>query len=277
MKNYFALLRCKHYIKNVLIFVPLVFSGKLNNAGYIWEYTWGFISFSLLSSCVYIINDLNDYEYDTENLLRRKRPIASGAVSKRQAFLILYFFLALVVIIGIISLNFFCIIYELLYLLINILYSVAKMKNIPIVDIIMVASGYLLRVLYGGAVASITISPWLMLTTISFAIYLAIGKRWGELRKETIQRPVLSKYSESFLEKNMYLFLSTGIVFYSMWAIENNKVFVYTVPLVLFILMYYNWLIEKKDGDPIEVVFSEPILIILIILFIFVTVFLLYM
>ncbi len=95
IKNLYLLLRVKHYIKNILIFVPLIFSGELFNEKYFYSAIWGFILFSLITSVVYIINDINDYEYDKINEAKKNRPIANGSISKTNALIIAMILLSL--------------------------------------------------------------------------------------------------------------------------------------------------------------------------------------
>ena len=146
------------------------------------------------------------------------------------------------------------------------------MKNIPLIDITILVSGFLIRVLYGGAVINVEISNWLYLTVISMAFYLVIGKRRNEVinyKKST--RKVLKYYSKEFLDKNMYMCLALAIIFYSLWTMDyqiGNTMLVWTVPIVILICMKYSMTIEiGGDGDPIEVVYSDKMLLFLIILY----------
>ena len=144
-------------------------------------------------------------------------------------------------------------------------------------DIAILVSGFLLRVLYGSEIMGIEISNWLYLTVISMSFYLGLGKRRNELVKSTegTTRKVLQFYNHSFLDKNMYMCLALTITFYSLWSVDpltisrigNSNLF-WTVPLVILICMKYSLTIEgNSDGDPVEVVFRDKTLLALILFF----------
>jgi len=162
-------------------------------------------------------------------------------------------------------------IYIIIYVIINLFYSLG-LKNIPLLDITILVSGFLIRVLYGGAVIDVEVSNWLYLTVISMAFYLVIGKRRNEIissKKET--RKVLKYYTKEFLDKNMYMCLALAIVFYSLWTMDynsGNSMLIWTVPIVILICMKYSMNIELGgDGDPTEVVYEDKILLLLIAIY----------
>lgn len=285
MKNYLKLMRIKHYIKNFLIFLPLIFNGNLFNKNMFLVTFLGFISFSLLASTIYIFNDLYDYENDRKHPLKRNRPIASGKVSKEKAklLIILLLILSFGLVYVIYSLNMISktsflvsILIMITYFLINIMYSI-KMKHFPIIDIILLALGFVLRVYFGGSICDIEISSWLNLTVLSFSLYLVIGKRKGELEKNKISRPVLKFYTVDFLDKFMYSFLTLTLVFYSLWCTTSNNNSltvgggVYSIFIIIFIVMKYSLNIENTQNeylsDPVEVLLHDKVLIIAILIY----------
>lgn len=150
----------------------------------------------------------------------------------------------------------------------NVLYSI-KLKHMPIVDIVILALGFLFRVLYGSEITGIGISNWLYLTILVFSFYMGLGKRRNEFRKVGNEgRKVLKYYNETFLTNNMYMCMALGIVFYSLWCIDinsqNNKFIniIWTVPLVMVICMRYSLHIEGDSlGDPVDVLLSDKMLI----------------
>ena len=155
----------------------------------------------------------------------------------------------------------------LLYLCLNVAYSMG-LKNVPILDVSILVSGFLIRLICGAVAADIVVSNWLYLTVISLAFYLALGKRRNELKKTAGNtRSVLKKYPESFLDKNMYLFLALAIVFYALWSVDPvtigfyglaAKGLVWTVPLLCLITLRYSFDVEgDSDGDPVEVVVHD--------------------
>lgn len=271
--KYLKLMRVKHYMKNFLIFLPIIFSKNLFNLDILKKCIVAFISFSLISSVIYIINDLKDVEKDKNHPVKKYRPIASGSVSKKCAIFVLILLIIVDVLLLYITgllLN-LANIFLIIYLVINILYSFG-LKNIPLLDIAILSFGFVLRVLYGGNIVSIPISSWLFLTVVSVSFYMALGKRKKELvkLKSTKTRSVLKYYTEDFLEKNMYMFLTLIIVFYSMWAIlaVNSDLFIYSIIFVIIILLKYNLDIDKDGyGDPVDVILGDKILISIVLIY----------
>ena len=270
--KYLRLLRVKHYIKNGLVFLPLFFSKSFSAAEKLMQTLLAFAVFCLLSSAVYIINDIRDAERDQNHPTKRNRPIASGAVGKRTAAVICALLLAGVcVLIGLTGKGLMVWLVPAIYLAINTAYSMG-LKNVPIADIAILAAGYLLRVLCGSVFTGIAISGWLYLTVIAIAFYLGLGKRRGEILRYASgddTRPVLKFYNQGFLDKNMLMCVTLGIVFYSLWTVDavtiervGGEQLVWTVPLVIIIFFRYSMSIEgKSDGDPVEVVFKDKVLL----------------
>lgn len=278
MKKYLKLIRVRHYIKNALIFLPVLFGKALFDVNIISDILLSFISFCALSSAVYIFNDLCDASSDRLHPVKSKRPVANGEISRKSAVVMIFVMLAVCV-----SANFFAggaklmsWILILVYLLQNILYSI-KLKQIPILDIAILASGFVIRVFYGSAISGIAVSKWLYLTVIAVSFYLGLGKRRNELAllEENETRAVLKYYSYNFLDKNMYIFSALTIVFYSLWSVDSvtveyfeNNAMVWTVPIVIFICIAYSLSVEKRTADdPVDVLFDNKILMLLIALY----------
>lgn len=286
IKNYIKLMRPKHYLKNGLILAPLFFSKEINILNKIIDVLFAFLAFSLISSTIYIINDTMDAEKDRQHPKKCKRPIASGQISKKNAiiFSILLFILSF-------TFHYFgnrnklfsiSTIYLISYFFINLSYSLG-LKNKPILDLVLLSAGFLLRVLYGGEITDVLISYWLYLIVITFSFYMGFGKRRGELeiKGDKNTREVLKKYSYEFLDKKMSIFMALTLVFYSLWTVDKkttdvvgNDLFIWTVPLVIIIFLRYSYVIElgESDGDPVEVLLSDKVLISLVIVYILVTI-----
>ena len=266
MNSYLKLMRIKHYIKNLLVYAPLFFARSFLDGELLFKVSLGFFSFCLVSSIVYIINDIHDVEKDREHPIKKNRPISSGKISKQQAWILA--FLLFVISLG---LNFIWINNPMAlillygYLLLNLAYSF-YLKRVPIVDVTVIVIGFILRIVYGGVLVSIQLSNWLILTVIAISYYLALGKRRNELNRNGNQsRDVLEHYNKEFLDKMMYVMLSLFIVFYSLWTVsiaEDTQVFIWSIPLVILIVMKYSLSIENDSyGDPADVLFSDPILL----------------
>lgn len=262
MKDYIKLLRVKHYIKNFLIFLPLFFGGQLFDADKIIRSVLGFLAFCLVSSAVYILNDYKDIEKDRNHPTKKNRPLASGRIKPTVALIIMVVLIALAVIISIYLNSIAADICLLLYLVLNIAYSMG-LKKVPIIDIAILASGFVIRVFYGGFITDIAISHWLYLVITTGSLYMGLGKRKNELIAQTDTRDVLKHYNKSFLDKNMYVCLALTNVFYALWTIElpNDKIS-WTIPLFIIILMRYSLDIEgDSDGDPVEVILHDKVIL----------------
>lgn len=270
MKKYLKLMRVHHYLKNLLVFAPLMCSGQFFNGKKLTAALLGFLAFCLISSVVYIINDIRDREKDRLHPTKRNRPIASGAVSVKAAWVLAACLLALALICNFAVFHPAATALLILYLALNLAYSFG-LKNVPIIDISILVSGFLIRVAYGSMVAGIEVSSWLYLTVIALSFYFALGKRRNELRQSggDATRKVLRAYPMGFLDKNMYLCLALANVFYALWstdaktvALYHTDALIFTVPIVLLITMKYNLNIEgDSDGDPVEVLLHDKILI----------------
>jgi len=282
IKNYLKLMRIKHYIKNLLIFLPLIFSLSFTTIKLDILTLIGFVLFSIICSIVYIINDIQDVEKDKKHSEKCKRPIASGKISVKEAYILAGILLIIAILIVVIcKINYASMGILGGYLIINIAYS-KILKNFPIVDVVILVISFVLRVLYGAALINVEVSNWLYLTIISFSFYLSLGKRRNELEKCEATgvnvRDVLKYYNKGFLDKNMYLCLALTIVFYSLWCVDpiniekfETNLLVFTVPLVMLICMKYSLNIEGESyGDPVEVLLSDKILIILVIIYLIV-------
>lgn len=270
--TFLKLMRVKHYIKNVLIFAPLVFSGNLFNINLLLRTAFGFVSFSLLASTIYILNDIKDLEYDKLHPIKKYRPLASGEIKQKQALkLSIILFIAAGIINNYFINTTYSFIYLLVYLILNLSYSLG-LKNVPLVDILIIVFGYILRVVYGGEINAIIISPWMYLSVMSLSFYLAFGKRRNEIKKNgNSARTVLKYYNESFLDKNMYMCLTLTIIFYSLWCvspndiINNTSILMYTIPLVIIICIKYSMNIEGDSyGDPADVLLNDKVLMSLV-------------
>lgn len=274
MKYYLKLIRVKHYLKNLLIFFPLFFNGSIMDVTLIIKCLIGFISFCFISSCVYVLNDIKDAENDKKHPIKKKRPIASGIVSIKNAsiLIVLLFLLSILIILfGIIFLgiNVFAIFYLLIYFVLNILYSFV-LKKIPIIDIICLACFYLIRIIYGGFVTDIDISNWLFLTVLFSSLYFGYGKRRNEIVNCNVSREVFKYYTVDFLDKNMNICLTMFLLFYSLWANEMTYSFIlYSIIIVYYIVIRYNMkLDENKFDNPVDIITNDVILILCIIIYI---------
>jgi len=274
MKKYIKLLRIEQWVKNSFVFLPVFFSGKLYDSYLLFLSFIGFLVFSLTASSIYIINDYHDIESDRKHPEKSNRPLASGLISKRTAIFI--FISLLVVIAGIIAYFAYRSSHELIwkfaaiigtYFILNLIYTF-KWKHVAIVDIFIIAIGFVLRVLAGGYITGIPISQWAILLTFVLALVLAIGKRRGELlnAKRTGQtRRSLDGYNVQFADIALSISCALAIVCYLMFTITSEvqdrfgyRVF-YTVIFVMFAFLRYlqQTLVYNKTESPTKIVYKD--------------------
>ncbi len=252
--NYLNLLRPKHWLKNILLFAAPFFGGRLFFEETLLMALPAFIAFSLCASAAYIFNDIKDIENDRLHPEKKKRPIASNSISKRQASVFAVFLIvpSLILSYAIAPAFFYCI---FSYLFIQAAYS-TYLKNIAIVDIFCIASGFVIRVLAGGAAFNVEVSHWLLLTMFTISLVLAAGKRIGEVsllnEKAEKHRKSLRYYSASTLNEILIISSSVSLMAYALYSVEQFQDFIYTIPVVTFGLFRYIMLSKQGMGDPTE-------------------------
>ncbi|MEG0408569.1 MAG: UbiA prenyltransferase family protein [Bacilli bacterium] len=273
--KYLKLLRIKHYLKNTLLFIPLFTSINLFDVQLLTESIKGFFALCLTTSIVYIINDIKDVEYDKMHPIKCKRVLASGEITKKSAKNIA--FLLSVLLLGLsLMINYkYALIYLVVYLGINVLYSYI-LKEQPILEVFIIAFGFILRVLFGSAVINVETSSWLYLTIMSFSLFMAFGKRRNELFEQNNEftdntRKVLQSYTYQFLDKIMYVVLTMGFVFYSLWcAMFNSSYLLMSILFVLYIAFKYLLNIEdtNSSGDPVDIIYNDKNILYIGIIFV---------
>jgi 4-hydroxybenzoate polyprenyltransferase len=269
IKNIIKLIRVKHYVKNALIFVPLIFSLNFTKTSLVFNEVLAFVAFSLTASFVYVINDIADKEKDRLHPTKKNRPIAAGSISVSQGLAIALVLIGLSFYIAY-SINLKSLLIVVLYLITNLLYSF-WLKHIPVVDVSIIALGFILRVLIGGTAIDVPLSKWLLLTIMTLSFYLGFAKRRNEMSKisqtnET--RKVLKEYNLAFLDKAMNSMMTLSIAFYALWSIDeqvvrtfNSDKLIMTVPFVLIGMFRYSLIVEGDSyGDPTDVIFSDKLL-----------------
>lgn len=268
MQDCIKLLRVKHYIKNFLIFIPMFFGGEIFNIKKLGNAFLGFLCFSLVSSAVYVLNDLQDVDKDRNHPTKKNRPIASGKVTVRTAVTLMIACLGISLSISIFLRNWYALLFLVLYFCLNLTYSLG-LKNKPIIDVVILASGFVIRIFYGGFVTDVSISAWLYLVVVTGSLYMGLGKRRNELKQHNNTRDVLKYYNVSFLDKNMYVCVALANIFYALWTMEiSDSRMIWTIPIFIIILMCYSLDAESdSDGDPVEVILQDKVLIGIIILY----------
>ena len=288
IKSYIKLLRIPQWIKNFFVFIPLVFSHHLFERDYFFASLGGFIVFCLISSLVYVINDVIDLEADRAHPIKKMRPLPSGALSKGNALtLAAVIFLIAAILLFKFNLSFaFSII---LYFLLNIFYSF-KLKHIVLLDIFSIAAGFMIRVVAGAFIINVEISSWLILTTMFVSLFLAVMKRQSELKlvhedSNSITRKVLASYSLEFTNQMATVASSAVIICYALYTVSSrtvsvfgNENLIYTTPFVVFGIFRYMFLvhINNRGENTTEIVLTDIPMILNILLYILVTTLIIY-
>lgn len=281
MIHYIKLIRPKDWAKNAFLLVPVFFSAKLFDMIKLQHLVAGFFAFSFVASSIYILNDYRDMEEDRKHPVKSQRPLASGKVKPiialiiGCALLITGFFLAWV---ADKSLRFNAILS--FYLILNVGYSLG-LKNISILDIMIIAAGFVLRLKAGGYIAGVNVSAWLTLMTLLLALFMAIAKRRDDLMLQmqtgTAMRKSIKGYNLDFLNTMLGLFSAIIIVTYIMYTLSprtyehlRNYHLYYTSIFVIAGLMRYLQisLVNNEAGSPTEILFKDRFIQICIALWI---------
>lgn len=241
------LTRPKQWIKNGFVLAPLVFSGEFLDVTAISHALLAVLLFCLASSATYIVNDMRDIERDRRHPKKsRTRPLASGVVSVPAALVLLGVLYACLVWGWFVAPKVVMVIAA--YMLLNLAYTFV-LKHQPVVDIFTIAIGFVLRVYAGAMALNVPVSSWMFITTLCLALYLAAVKRRQELSQSGIDgRKVLEKYSVSLIDRYAEMSATGALLFYSMFVMSAKPELVITVPLVLFGLFRYWYVVEALDG-----------------------------
>ena len=266
-------LRIKQWIKNLIIFAPLIFSQNVFDTILLLKSVLAFVLFCLISGAAYILNDLKDLEEDRLHPLKSKRPLASGRLKKSQA-LFSFFFLVIICLTGafLINISFFMALG--VYVVLQVSYSF-WLKHVVILDVFLIAAGFFIRVIAGGLVIEVQISPWLIICTILLALFLALSKRRHELvllnESAEIHRPILKEYNPHLLDQMIAVVTASTVISYCLYTISSETIekfgtknLIFTVPFVLYGIFRYLYLVhQKKEGGSPEVlvITDKPLLI----------------
>lgn len=277
--NYIRLLRPKDWAKNLFLFVPLFFSGDLFNTSLYPSLLLGFLAFSLMASSIYIINDYRDIEDDKKHPEKSKRPLASGAVSKTAAIMICIVLVIAGFVIAYFIRDKFLFVLTI-YFLLNLAYSFG-LKTIPILDIIIVAIGFVLRIKGGAVIALIGLSEWLNIMVFLLALFMAIGKRRDDvllkLSSGTDMRKSIKGYNLEYLNVVLALVCAVIVVAYFMYTMSQEVILrmgtyrlYYTCLFVLAGIMRYLQIIfvQAKAGSPTKVLYKDRFIQVSILLWV---------
>ncbi|HEY3332118.1 MAG TPA: decaprenyl-phosphate phosphoribosyltransferase [Capsulimonadaceae bacterium] len=274
-------MRPKQWAKNLLLFAALLFTiDKHHQAVDIIRACAAFAVFCLLSSSGYLLNDAMDVQIDRMHPRKRSRPIAAGDISPRTA-LIVAFVIAVGALTGGFAVGLKFGLCALTYLLLTVSYSL-RLKHVVILDLLVLASGFVLRAVGGAWAIPVPISPWLVLCTLLLALFLAISKRRGELvavsRGRKQGRPILSEYSAAMLDQMSTIVTSALLMSYALYTIQSDAAHSHnfllaSIPFVIYGIFRYLYLIHRHDmGEtPDEILMKDRPLLVCVVLWALVT------
>lgn len=257
LTQFIRLVRPHHWIKNFFLFAPLVFSKNLLEWPLILLSVRAFISFCLVSGAIYTLNDLLDAPYDRQHPVKKNRPIASGRVSPPHALLLAVAFLILSAVLA----------WELdgrfqlvlaTYFFINLLYSL-KLKDVVIIDAMVVSVGFMLRVIAGAFVIDVVLSEWIIICTFFISLFLSFSKRRAEMSFQQASdvgdtRIVLREYSIALVDQIILVCAAGALISYGLYTLADRTVgifgtdkLIYTTIFVAYGVFRYLYLIHKKQ------------------------------
>ena len=286
-RNIISTLRPQQWIKNLILFAPLVFSERLFDMRAFGIVSIGFALFSLAASGIYAMNDLADYDRDRRHPIKSQRPIASGTIPRGFAAAVSIILMSSSITAGfLVSMNFG--VFILLYVVLNIAYSYG-LKTIVILDVMTVAIGFVLRVLAGAVIVNVPASEWLIICTLLLSLFLGFSKRRHELglldARASAHRDVLGQYSAGFLDQMIAIVTAATVMSYALYTISDETVdkfgtnhLYYTIPFVLYGIFRYLYLVHKRDegGNPTQTIITDIPLIVNVLVWITVTILIIY-
>ncbi len=268
IQDYYKLARPYQYTKNLFIFLPLFFYFQITNVELLISALYAFISFSLLASAVYVFNDWLDRHDDAQHPTKKNRPIASGRIGFNNALL---FFISLTVSGFLLSysINIQVFLIMLGYFLLNIAYTL-KLKHIPILDVTVIAIGFVIRLFVGAFATGVLLSNWIIVMTFLLALFMALAKRRDDvviyMKTQQKMRKVIDGYNLKFLDVSITISATIVMVSYLMWSmsneiiekLDNNYVYLTSIFVFLGIMRYMQiTFVEEKSENPSKILLKD--------------------
>lgn len=278
LKAIFKLMRPYQWTKNALIFLPLFFHGSILSQSQFLDVMAAFVGFSFIASSIYCFNDIADIETDRQHPKKSKRPLASGALSKRTAIIVL----AVLIVSGFLvfylqGLDKEVFIYALIYIILNVLYTL-KLKKFGIIDTFIIALGFVIRIFLGSASGDIALSQWIIIMTFLLALFLSFAKRRDDLiiyqKTGQIQRDNIVQYNLEFLNITFGILASVIIVAYIMYTLSsdvisgfgNKNIYFSTIFVIAGLLRYIqNSTVLGLSDDPTRILFKDWFLLVCVL------------
>lgn len=283
-------MRIPHWVKNAFVAAPILFSGKFRDPIAWLQCMLAVLSYCLLSSAVYLINDVADRHRDREHPLKRFRPIADGRLSVHAALLA-------AVVLAVLGLGLAVavdmawyqpdrpmagcqlVVWTVLYLVLNLLYSFS-LKSHPIIDVIVVALGFVLRAMAGAAAINVPVSPWLVVCTFTLTLFIALTKRRGEVAYMAAEeagsvRNANRGYTPQLLEYMLTVSTALAILTYSLYCLAPRTIarlgsghMIWTIPLVVYGMFRFNAITRTANADPTAVLVRDKVMWLVMVLYV---------
>ena len=271
MKHLITLIRPHHYLKNFFILLPLFFVGQFTNITQISSGLIALVAFSFSASSIYIFNDYMDIKNDQKHPKKKFRPLAAGLIKKETAFYLMIVLLSFgILLMALVSTS--SLIILIIYLSLNILYSF-KLKQIALLDVTIVAIGFVLRLFVGSFAYNVTLEIWIVIMTFLLALFLALAKRRDDVlileETGTKMRKSIDGYNLKLIDGSMLVMSAVVVVAYIQYSTSsdiiekfNNENLYLTTLFVIFGIMRYLQItfVEKRSGSPIEICFKDRIM-----------------
>jgi 4-hydroxybenzoate polyprenyltransferase len=259
MSKLWQLLRPAQWVKNLFVLLPIFFSGNMDKLVYWAPALYTLIAFSLAAGGVYALNDVIDAPNDRLHPSKCKRPIASGAVSSRMGLLVSAVAMVIALLLAKITVSWQLVVILAVYLVMNVCYSL-WLKKLAVVDVLVIAVGFVMRLLAGGMATGIVLSQWIVLMTFLLALFLAISKRRDDVlmyqRDGIMARSNIGKYNLTFINHSMVIMASVMIVCYVMYSVspevtqrlKTTHLYLTTIFVIVGVLRYMQITFVNEDS-----------------------------
>jgi 4-hydroxybenzoate polyprenyltransferase len=277
--TYATLLRFPQYVKNGFIFLPLFFGGEITDIGLFLKTSLAFLAFSLVAGSIYIFNDMCDMKEDRRHPDKRLRPLAAGIVSPQKACLIMVLFLIAGLGVSYIWLPFRVVELTLLYVVLNVFYSL-KLKHVSILDIIIVSMCFVLRLSVGSVTGHVELTAWIIMMTLLLSLFISFAKRRDDVlireNNGAIRiRKSINGYNLEFINAGMVITASAMIICYIMYAVSpvtaskfgTEKLYITAIFVIAGVLRYLQIsFVEQRSGSPVKILYTDIFLQVSIVL-----------
>ena len=282
LSHILRLLRPLQWVKSGFVLIGILFAHAWHDQATVRQVLAATVAFSLVASGVYVFNDLTDRAQDAEHPRKRHRPLAAGILSVRAAVLLLVVLLTAGCALGLLA-SLKVLLILLLYVVLNLCYSLG-LKHVVLLDVFIIAAGFILRILAGTTGVGIAPSQWLLLCGLMMSLFLGFGKRRAELYAvssgDTNRRRVLEHYQPVLLDKMIVITATCVIITYSLYTMSEQTIrthrtesLIYTVPFVMYGIFRYIYLLhqQRAGGDPAQEIFRDPHILLSIVCWLLLT------